>query len=187
MLEPPNLSEDFDFAAKAHLLFKDVEGFTAHEKLSDAVKDELLVSFFGLDQGYDKVACESASMPCVRYNLLGARSVVIADALQVIGYMQRKGVAGNINMARMASFFRSVGATTLADFQAQCTLEQATVGPGDLLYLPTGAVVSELARACNVGLRVPLVVDGKANPNARGTFARRREDIVAAMETAAEP
>ncbi|CAE7356515.1 unnamed protein product [Symbiodinium sp. CCMP2592] len=168
---------EVDFEAKVNALLKNVSGLVKTSKLSKPIQDVMAVSVFGMDQGYDKVSCESASMACVRFNVSGTRSVVVAHTLEVIGYMQRKGVTGSISVARMASFFRSLSATTISDFQAQCTLQQATVGAGDVLYLPAGAVLAELARACNIGLRVPLVVNATAHPNVAMTFARRRDEI----------
>ena len=178
---------EVDFEAKVYALLKHVSGLVETSKLSKDIQEVMAVSAFGLDQSYDKVSCESASMACARFNVSGARSVVVAHTLEVIGYMQRKGVSGNISVARMASFFRSLSATTIADFKAQCTLQQATVGPGDLLYLPAGAVVAELARACNIELRLPLVVNAAGHANVAMTFARRRDEIAHQIETSQLP
>ena len=98
--------------------------------------------------------------------------------MQVVAYMQRKGVGGAINTPRMASFFRSTGAGTIIEFQSQCTLHSGTLAAGDVLYQPTGSVVGEMCHTTNVGFRFPVVVHGV--PNIIPTFNRRRDELLLA-------
>ena len=168
----------FDFGGEAQKLFKgSSQGIISEHQLPDAVKQQVVLSMFGMDQAYDKVASESAGVACVRLNLSGTRRVIVADSLQLLGYMQRKGVEGLITTARMGSFFRSMGPGTITDFTSSCTLESGTVGPGDLLFIPAGAIIAELCHSCNIGLRWPVFVHGSASPNISLSFQRRRDEL----------
>ena len=116
--------------------------------------------------------------------LHGTRTVVIADTLQVVGFMQRKGVSGVMTSARICSFVRSLGAASLEELKGECNLFTATISPGDVLYVPAGAVVGELCRDCNVGLRFPVILHGSVNAAIALTYRRRKDELEATIQTA---
>ena len=166
----------FDFGLEAGKTFR--RGSVVNpDALAGCARQQIMLSVFGIDAMYDKVSSECAGMACVRFNTVGTRCVMITCAVQLVGYMQRKGVEGVITTSRMSGFFRSLGLSAIADFKASCSLETATVGPGDALYLPPGAIVAELCHTCNIGLRWPIVVHGSVSPSVGLAFQRRHEEL----------
>ena len=90
--------------------------------------------------------------PVFRLTLDGTRRLVLTDGLQLLGYMQRKGVAGSIGAARQGAFFRNMTSAALEEFVGECSLYTTTLQTGDLLYIPFGAVLGEQVQ--QVSLRV---------------------------------
>ena len=135
------------------------------------------VSVFGIDHGYDRVSTESAGLPCFRFTLEGCRKVVMTEGLQLLGYMQRKGVSGHISVARQAAFFRNLNAAALAEFVDQCSLYTTTLEAGDLLYLPFGAVQGELVHHVTYGWRLAAAISPKADKNMLTAIRTRQEDL----------
>lgn len=176
---------DFALANVASSLFK-AGDLAAAEKFGANLKRQMVTSIFGIDQNYDKVSCECCPMSSLRLTLEGARTVVVADTLQLVGFMQRKGITGAISTPRLCSFFRSLSATTLNELKEQCTIFAATVGVGDVIYVPAGAVVGELTRAKNIGLRHPVVVHGSASPTISLTFQRRKDELESQVQAAGQ-
>eukprot|EP00913_Durusdinium_trenchii_P033194 g31076.t1 len=170
-------SGDFDFASLVHKLFEKAGVVLPVDALDKPLQDQMVPTVFGIDKGYDKVSLESGSMACVRYTLSGTRILVVADTMQLVGFMQRKGVSGHITTSRMSSFFRCMSVATLTEFQTQCTLFSATVGPGDLVFLPVGAVVGENAQGVVKGLRLPVVTHGSVDQSIALTFRRRKSEL----------
>ena len=166
----------FDFGLEVGKMFKR-GSVVGKDALEACAQQQIILSVFGIDATYDKVSSECAGMACVRLNTAGARCVMITCAVQLVGYMQRKGVEGVITTSRMSGFFRSLGISAIADFKASCSLETATVGPGDALYLPPGAIVAELCHTCNIGLRWPIIVHGSVSPSIGLAFQRRQEEL----------
>ena len=169
-------SGDFNFTALVASLLQPTGAHLPVSEVPGPVQKQMRISIFGVDKGYDKVSTECASMACVRLSLEGTRSVVIGDSLQVVGFMQRKGITGSITTARFTSFFRSMGVAVLKEFLGECTLHAGTIAAGDLLYLPAGAIVAELCQDCVIGLRWPVVARSAADKNMVATFRRRKEE-----------
>lgn len=170
-------SGDFNLSALVASLLSPTQAQVVVGKMPGCLQKQIRISIFGVDKGYDKVSTECASMACLRMTLEGTRSVVVGDSLQVIGFMQRKGIAGSITTARFTSFFRSMGVAVLKEFLGECSLHSGTVAPGDLLYLPAGAIVGELCQDCVIGLRWPIVMRSVADKNMLATFRRRKEEV----------
>ncbi|CAE7880224.1 unnamed protein product, partial [Symbiodinium necroappetens] len=166
----------FDFGLEVAKMFKR-GSVVDKDALAACLQQQIMLSVFGIDATYDKVSSECAGMACVRFNIAGTRCVMITCAVQLVGYMQRKGVEGIITTSRMSGFFRSLGLSAIADYKASCSLETATVGPGDALYLPPGAIVAELCHTCNIGLRWPIIVHGSASASVGLAFQRRHEEL----------
>eukprot|EP00971_Amphidinium_carterae_P207285 4112377-Amphidinium_carterae.1 len=61
-------------------------------EVPESVKGYFTTSIFGIDINYDKITAESMCAPCCRLTLKGSRKVILTDALQLLGFMQRKNV-----------------------------------------------------------------------------------------------
>lgn len=176
---------DFDFGSLVQALFKE-GSLVADQNIGEHLKKQLASSPFGIDQSYDRVSCECCSMSSIRLTLSGTRSVVVADTLQLVGFMRAKGVTGTLTTPRVCSFFRSCSTPMLTELKDQCSIYAATVGPGDVIYVPAGAVIGELCRSVNVGLRRPVVVHGSVSPTIALTFQRRKEELEGMVSAASQ-
>ena len=132
---------DLTFAPKVLEMLKGA--LVPLEKAGDTLKKAMLLSVFAIDAAYDKVSAEPALVAAVRLTMAGARSVVVTNWLQLLGFCQRKGMQGPFPVARLASFLRSMNPDMLAAYADECGLWTTTLGLGDMLFTPFGAVVGE--------------------------------------------
>ena len=142
----------------------------------------LTTSVFGISEQYKRASMELCGLACFRFGLQGTRSIVMTNSLQLIGFVVRKGVAGRITTSRQAQFFRAMNFSTLQEFAKQCSLWSVTVGPGDLLYVPYGTVVSEVLTARTVGIRVGVVVRSPADGAAHNLISTHIEGLKATQQ-----
>ena len=95
----------------------------------------------------------------MRLSFEGARTVVITDHRQLLGFMQRKNVQGRISQGRLLSFFKAMNLATLTEYAKECMLWGVTLGPHELVHLPFNAVVAESVSATTIGLRWACLPD----------------------------
>jgi len=155
---------------------RDVTGLPALSKQAAAL------TLFGIDVGYDKVSTESAGLAVFRLTLEGTRRLVLTEGLQLLGYMQRKGVAGTIGVARQGAFFRNMSASALEEFVGECSLYTTTLQGGDLLYIPFGAVLGEQVQQVSYGWRQVAPVSCQVDKNLTTAVKRRLEQVATAKQ-----
>ncbi|CAK9001116.1 unnamed protein product [Durusdinium trenchii] len=148
----------------------------ARDSMTKQLQDALQVSLFGIDASYDKVSGEFLGCAVARLSVEGTRTVVMTEVLQLQGFMQRKGIAGLITLAKMSAFFRAMNVAMIQDYQKECVLWSCTMGPGDFLYVPYGFVQAELVQQPTVGVRVPLVCKHSAHENSSLCLSKRKAD-----------
>ena len=148
----------------------------ARDSMTKQLQDALQVSLFGIDASYDKVSGEFLGCAVARLFVEGTRTVVMTEVLQLQGFMQRKGIAGLITLAKMSAFFRAMNVAMIQDYQKECVLWSCTMGPGDFLYVPYGFVQAELVQQPTVGVRVPLVCKHSAHENSSLCLSKRKAD-----------
>lgn len=83
------------------------------------------------------------------------RALVMAQSLQLVGFMQHKGAGGTITNARQASFLLSMSVAVLAEYVSY--LLQLFVSE-DLLYCPFGSVQGLNVQSMTYGVRIPVRV-----------------------------
>ena len=130
-------------------------------------------SIFGIGESYSKASSEYCGVACFRLTISGTRSVAMTSCVQLASYMTRKGVQGRMTQARMHHFFRSMNHAALKTYADECSLWSATLGRGDMLYLPYGMVVSEHVQARTLGLRFGLAIKAPADTSATNAIKRR--------------
>ena len=133
-------------------------------------------TIFGIDQGYERISGEGCGFACLRFTLKGTRAVLVTDALQMLGFMKRKGVQGQINMSRMASFMKNMSPQLLVEYGKQCTLWSGTLSIGDLLFVPCGALLGEQVQSVSIGVRVPSLFKPAASSNACRALQWRKQE-----------
>ena len=73
----------------------------------------------------------------------------------------------------MHHFFRYMNHAALKTYADECSLWSATLGRGDMLYLPYGMVVSEHVQARTLGLRFGLAIKAPADTSATNAIKWR--------------
>ncbi|CAE7285935.1 unnamed protein product [Symbiodinium sp. CCMP2456] len=174
------------FVKKLQDVFKDSEKLQMQAGKHDGLKKHMVTSSFGIDVGYDKVSCEPAFMSAFRLTLEGTRTVVMTDWLQLIGFMQRQGVALPIPPVRQAAFLRSMSPEMLKQYVEEASLWTSTLGAGDLIYVPFGFLTGELCTVLTFGLRLPLIVKATADPNLMGSIDKKLTEVEQTLASAKE-
>ncbi|CAE7794880.1 unnamed protein product [Symbiodinium sp. CCMP2592] len=145
-------------------------------------------SFFGIDAGYDKVSGEYLGLPVLRLTAYGTRKVVLTEMLQLVNFMvNKKGIQGNITVARCSSFFKCMGPQVLKEYKEQSLLFTGTIAKGDVLYLPCGSLCAEYVTEVTVGYRLPVLLNESViDKNIMATLTRKTEELKAAASSSSD-
>ena len=168
----PTVLED-----KLEGMFKNSGHVIPHSDLPQSLQDSLKTSLFAIDAGYDKVSAEFLGCATARLCIEGTRAVIMTEAMQLQGFMERKGIAGPIGLPKMSAFFRSMNVPLITEYQKECAMWSCTVAAGDLLFTPYGFVQGELVQQATIGCRVPLVCKHAAHENGTVAVKKRKEDV----------
>lgn len=109
------------FYQKVMQHFKKATGLVTSTDVA-ILRPMLDVSVFGIGETYNRASVEHCGVASMRLTLLGTRSVVIIDAVQLSSYMARKGVQGKITAARMTTFLKAMSVSAITEYTQQCSL-----------------------------------------------------------------
>lgn len=113
----------------------------------------------------------------MRATIVGTRSVVMIDSMQLSSHMARKGFQGKISMAPMTTFLQAMNLPALGDYCKQCTLWSGTVGSGGLLYTPYGSIMAEMVQTCTIILRLGVLFGNPSDPEAYNKAKHRASEL----------
>jgi hypothetical protein len=118
--------------------------------VGDRVEDLQMPVRYFISKGYSSCATEKFLVSGLRLALQGTRIVAIADMGELVGFMKAHAPDGKLESQSDAwAFFHTADLATATLLAANVKVFYGTVGAGEVLFVPPGAVVSEC-----VGIRI---------------------------------
>ncbi len=131
---------------------------SAHE---GATQQLFQMHAFYISKNFSGCANEKMFMSCWRLQYQGTRSVVAVPFHQLHHHMKSvQGHAAELDYAHVWEFLHKATSEDLVKISSTCALFYGSVGPGEVLHLPYGFVLSEVVESniCVAGLRVPFLL-----------------------------
>ena len=134
--------------------------------------------------GAVKAGTEPEGIATLRYQVQGTRVVAIIDYPKYLKFMVE---TKNLNVSsfprnKAAQSLKHIDANTLVDFMKQADVYRDTIGPGELLFIPTNSLILE--KVMDTGDAVGYHVRGvfHADTVSENEFMTRQSDVGVSKE-----
>ena len=115
------------------------ESILEDAKLDPDMQKEVSCILSCICKAGETCSAEGNHMPTFRFTIKGARQLVAVPLAPLIEYLLRTHRPGGLSMRLVYHSFKSMKAEELNEFlsTSNAAMYQATVGPNDLLYMPS--------------------------------------------------